>query len=125
ETYVNGIWVGSTKNWEEKRAYHVPAGVFKPGKNIIAVRVEDTGGGGGFYEDSTVLNLKTENSIVPLGNDWSFRVAKITSNAGGVGPNDYPSLLFNAMVNPLIPYAIRGVLCYQGEANADRAYQYR
>jgi len=61
ETYVNGVLAGSTRNWSEKRVYHVPIGVFKPGKNIIAVRVEDTGGGGGFYEDSTLVNLKTEN----------------------------------------------------------------
>ncbi|HEY2649437.1 MAG TPA: sialate O-acetylesterase [Puia sp.] len=125
ETYVNGIWVGSTKNWEEKRNYHVPAAVFKPGKNLIAVRVEDTGGGGGFYDDSATINLKTETGIIPLGDDWHFRVAKIAGNGGGIGPNDYPGLLFNAMVNPLIPYGIRGVLWYQGEANADRAYQYR
>jgi len=125
ETYVNGIRVGSTKNWEEKRIYHVPVSVFRPGKNVIAVRVEDTGGGGGFYEDSSAVNLKTENGTVPLGNNWHFRVAKIGDNGGGVGPNDYPSLLFNAMINPLIPYAIRGVLWYQGEANTGRAYQYR
>jgi sialate O-acetylesterase len=125
ETYVNGIWVGSTKNWEAKRMYHVPAGVFKTGKNVIAVRVEDTGGGGGFYDDSLVVNLNTENRVVPLGDNWHFRVAKIGGNGGGIGPNDYPSLLFNAMINPLIPYAIRGVLWYQGEANTGRAYQYR
>ena len=40
-------------------------------------------------------------------------------------PNLYPTLLFNAMVNPLIPYGIRGVLWYQGETNTGRAYQYR
>jgi sialate O-acetylesterase len=33
--------------------------------------------------------------------------------------------LFNGMVAPLIPYAIRGAIWYQGESNADRAYQYR
>lgn len=125
ETYVNGIRVGSTKNWEEKRNYHVPANVFRTGKNLIAVRLEDTGGGGGFYEDSSAVNLKTENGIVPLGDNWHFRVAKIANNSGGIGPNDYPSLLFNAMINPLIPYSIRGVLWYQGEANTGRAYQYR
>ena len=37
----------------------------------------------------------------------------------------FPALLYNAMIHPLIPYGIRGVLWYQGEANADRAYQYR
>jgi sialate O-acetylesterase len=114
ETYVNGIWVGSTKNWAEQRTYHVPASVFKTGKNLIAVRVEDTGGGGGFYEDSLAVNLKTENGIIPLGDNWHFRVAKIAGNSGGIGPNDYPGLLFNAMINPLVPYAIRGVLWYQG-----------
>ena len=29
-----------------------------------------------------------------------------------------PSTLFNAMVNPVIPYAIRGTIWYQGESNA-------
>ncbi len=36
-----------------------------------------------------------------------------------------PSALYNAMVAPLIPYYIRGVIWYQGESNARRAYQYR
>jgi sialate O-acetylesterase len=125
ETFVNGIKVGSTNSWEEKRIYHVSKGVFKPGKNIIAVRAEDTGGGGGFYEDSTAIYLSTDSLRIPLGENWSFRIAKILLNGGGIGPNDYPCLLFNAMINPLVPYSIRGVLWYQGEANAVRAYQYR
>jgi sialate O-acetylesterase len=125
ETYVNGIWVGSTKNWAENRAYRVPVGIFKTGKNIIAVRVEDTGGGGGFYGDSSAVYLKSEDGFISLSDNWRFRIAKITRNVSGVGPNDYPSLLFNAMINPLIPYGIRGVLWYQGEANTGRAFQYR
>ena len=36
-----------------------------------------------------------------------------------------PSWVFNAMIAPLIPFAIRGVIWYQGESNAGRAYQYR
>ena len=36
-----------------------------------------------------------------------------------------PSVLFNAMIHPLIPFAIRGAIWYQGESNAGRAYQYR
>ena len=63
--------------------------------------------------------------MIPLGDNWHFRIAKIAGSGGGIGPNDYPGLLFNAMINPLIPYAIRGVLWYQGETNAGRAYQYR
>lgn len=43
------------------------------------------------------------------------------------GPGHYntPGGLYNGMVAPLIPYAIRGVAWYQGEANAKRAAQYR
>ena len=35
------------------------------------------------------------------------------------------SMLYNAMIAPLAPYAIAGVIWYQGESNAGRAYQYR
>jgi sialate O-acetylesterase len=43
------------------------------------------------------------------------------------GPNerDWPSGLFNAMLTPMIPYGIRGVIWYQGESNSVRAWQYR
>ena len=33
--------------------------------------------------------------------------------------------LFNGMIAPLIPYAIRGVIWYQGESNSGRSYQYK
>jgi sialate O-acetylesterase len=124
-TYVNGIKVGATNSYNAKRNYAIPAGVLKEGKNVIAVRVEDTGGGGGIYGDSSDMKLTIDNNIIPLFGDWLFRVESVTGDAGTVGPNSYPTLLFNAMVNPLIPYAMEGVIWYQGEANAGRAYQYR
>lgn len=43
----------------------------------------------------------------------------------GPGHPHTPSGLYNAMIAPLIPYAIRGAIWYQGESNASRAYQYR
>lgn len=36
-----------------------------------------------------------------------------------------PAKLYNAMIHPLIPYTLKGVIWYQGEGNAGRAYQYR
>ena len=36
-----------------------------------------------------------------------------------------PSGLYNGMLRPLAPYAVKGVIWYQGESNAGRAYQYR
>jgi sialate O-acetylesterase len=40
-------------------------------------------------------------------------------------PNAYPTLLYNGMIKPLVPYGIKGAIWYQGEGNAGRAFQYR
>jgi len=39
--------------------------------------------------------------------------------------NRFPTVLFNAMINPLIPYTIKGTLWYQGEANASQPEKYK
>jgi sialate O-acetylesterase len=41
------------------------------------------------------------------------------------GPPSTPTVLFNGMIAPLIPYAIKGVIWYQGESNAGAALEYR
>lgn len=38
--------------------------------------------------------------------------------------NQIPTVLFNAMINPLIPYTIRGALWYQGESNRNEPNKY-
>ena len=124
-TYVNGTKVGSTAAYNAKRNYPVEPGILKEGKNVIAVRVDDTGGYGGIYGDSADMKLTIGNHPIPLYGAWHFKVEKITGGSASIGPNSYPTLLFNAMLNPLIPYAFRGVIWYQGETNAGRAYQYR
>ncbi|MBL0740060.1 sialate O-acetylesterase [Chryseolinea lacunae] len=125
ETFVNGVPVGSTKNqYSAKRVYNVPAGVLQEGKNVIAIRVEDTGGGGGVFGDAQDLSLAFASTKLPLAGAWTYRVEGVQKNAG-VGPNSYPTLLFNAMINPLLPMTIKGAIWYQGESNAGRAYQYR
>jgi len=43
-----------------------------------------------------------------------------------VGPKTpHLAALYNGMIVPLQPYAIRGAIWYQGESNAGRAFQYR
>ncbi|MBN2713344.1 MAG: 9-O-acetylesterase, partial [Planctomycetes bacterium] len=69
---------------------------------------------------------------VSLAGDWRY---KIESNLGMVppppsaplgegNPNTY-HILYDNMIVPILPYAIRGAIWYQGESNADRANQYR
>jgi sialate O-acetylesterase len=123
-TFVNGQLVGSTKGGKA-RAYAVPDGLLKPGRNVVAVRVTDTGGSGGLMGRPEQLKLANDNLTIPLAGKWKYRVANVFASSYKPGPNTYATQLFNAMINPLIPYAIEGAIWYQGESNAGRAYQYR
>ncbi len=123
-TYVNGQLVGSSKGLDP-RAYVLPEGLLKPGRNVIAVRVVDEGGAGGFMGDPEKMRLSIGNTDLPLQGAWQYRVAHVFASSYKPGPNSHATQLFNAMLNPLIPYAIQGVIWYQGESNAGRAYEYR
>lgn len=61
---------------------------------------------------------KAENQPLP---------ARPVQPRGPNGPDspNRPGNLYNGMINPLINFAIRGAIWYQGESNAGRAYQYR
>ncbi|WP_425510894.1 sialate O-acetylesterase [Xanthomonas albilineans] len=117
-TYVNGQQVGSTENrWNQARVYPVPATVLKPGVNRIAVQVTDLGGGGGLHgEDSERFVEVAGGARRPL-QGWKFRPAKVTVNLND-DKNHEPTLLYNAMIHPLQPFPVRGVIWYQGESNA-------
>lgn len=122
QTYINGVQVGTNNIWEAKRIYKIPTGLLKEGTNIIAVKITDYSGGGGIYGDPADMKIDFKDSAVALNGLWKFNVVNVRVS---VSPNSYPSLLYNAMVNPLIPYAFQGVLWYQGEANVTRAKQYK
>ncbi|MCI9844344.1 sialate O-acetylesterase [Flavobacterium pectinovorum] len=122
KTYVNGVEIGTNNLWDKKRIYKIPANILKEGRNVIAVRITDYSGGGGIYGDPSDLKIEFKNHNLALEGLWKFNVVQVKIS---VSPNSYPSLLYNAMVNPLVPFAIQGVLWYQGEANVWRANQYK
>ena len=125
DTYVNGIRVGGFNGYNQRRIYKLKPGVLKKGKNQIAIRVYDGGGGGGIIGEKKDMYLSLGSSRISLAGDWRFHVASLKQGGGSFGPNSYPSLLFNAMIAPITNLAIKGVIWYQGENNASRAYQYR
>lgn len=122
-TWVNGQQVGASNDWDAVRRYALPAGLLRAGRNVIAVRVQDDGGGGGFYGEDGAVRLETAAGVLPLSGLWRARVEGIVVKSQP-GPNDLPTLLFNGMVHPLIHYGLRGVIWYQGESNVPRAEQY-
>ncbi len=63
-----------------------------------------------------VAKAKQENKPAPR--------APVKPGVGGVNQNT-PSALYNGMIAPLLPFAIKGAIWYQGESNAGRAAEYR
>jgi len=133
-TYLNGTEVGHQNAHNTGRKYKVPAGLARAGRNVIAVRVLDTAGQGGFAgsKDEMTLTLAGDEKAEPvaLAGDWSFQASTPMGNLStppepsGSNPNRV-TVLYNGMIAPLKPFPIKGAIWYQGEGNASRAAQYR
>lgn len=141
--YVNGNKVGgfAGANYSNsKRAYKVSKRLLNKGANTIAIRAIDIGGPGTFK--GPMLLSSDSGSKISLTGYWSYRMAaeiykgklylygtehlnlKDKAAIFKVNPK-LPTVLFNAMIHPLIPYTIKGAIWYQGEENVGRAEQYK
>jgi len=63
-------------------------------------------------------------SRATLENDPEFDQILQRSKEFKAGNPNQASVLYNGMIHPIIPYAIRGAIWYQGESNRSRAAQY-
>jgi len=127
-TWVNGVQVGETRmQYNQPRRYRVSASALRAGVNQVAVRVSDFGGGGGIHGEPAEVFVQPAGGNARALADWSFRPSRVTV-ALVDDKNQHPTLLYNRMIHPLQPYAIRGVIWYQGESNANtvaEALKYR
>lgn len=86
--------------------------------NDVPIGLIDASWGGTPAESWTSMDaLKNETGLEPLLTHWN-------ENQENRSPSR-PACLFNGMVAPMIPYTIRGVVWYQGEANVGRGQQYQ
>jgi sialate O-acetylesterase len=123
-TWVNGVEVGRTsQRYADPRLYTIPAAALRAGKNVVAVRVEDTGGGGGIYGSPTSLYVEVGGVRRPLAGDWRFKVGAVSFQPDGQRINKIPTILYNRMIHPLLGFPIKGVIWYQGESNANSVEQ--
>lgn len=123
EVWVNGQKMQGHCDFTQPRVHPLPAGLLRAGANWIAVRVTDTGGGGGIDGDAADVRLDTPAGTVPLAGAWRARVEKVTMPSG-LTANDAPTLAHNGLIAPLGGLSFRGVLWYQGESNTSRAAAY-
>jgi sialate O-acetylesterase len=141
-TYWNDEEVGATgeetpQYWSTPRHYTVPGRLVKAGRNVLATRIFDHAGNGGFGGSPAQMTVTLVGGGAPmeLAGSWDYKVERELPPAavdygtrpsalGADDPNS-PTVLWNAMVQALTPFPTGGVIWYQGESNADRAYQYR
>lgn len=129
--WLNGQWVGASSWVENPRAYPIGDGILKPGKNVIAVRVFKVKTPGGFLSKANDLFLELgDHTKIPLAGEWR---GALSADCRPPHPlplafENYPTMpaiLFEGMIQPVAPLSLRGAIWYQGEANFQRAHQYR
>jgi sialate O-acetylesterase len=124
--YFNGEEI--CKNiWNASPTHHytIPASLVKNGKNTIAVRIAMLWGGGGLNPPAEDIYITDGSSKVSLAGKWLYKNDLETAFPKIRNYQYYSTVLFNAMIHPVIPYGIKGFIWYQGEANTGAAFDYR
>lgn len=142
-TYWNGDRIAATGHetpeaWTVPRWYTVPGRLVRSGRNVIAVRVFDHFGSGGFAGPASQMTVRPTAPAEPtisLAGSWSYKVERGLKPASadfsqrpqllGADNPTSPTVLWNAMIAPLARLPVAGVIWYQGESNTARAEEYR
>jgi sialate O-acetylesterase len=124
--FVNGVFAGTTGYRYPPRKYMLPANLLKAGKNTIVIRVISNEGQGGFVPGMPYRLMSADGGqAIDLGGAWQYQTGALTDPLPAATTFQYQPLgLFNGMIAPLLPYTIKGVIWYQGESNAGKAWEY-
>ena len=134
-TYVNGQQVGSTGYQYPPRRYDLPEGLLREGDNVITIRFINKYGTVHFIKEKPYLIAFGNDrfSLNPMPTDF-IRLSETWKHHGGtlmplcpssdVSLQNLPTTLYNAVVHPLAPYALSGVVWYQGESNVNNPAPY-
>ncbi len=134
EVYWNGRKIGSTGVDSVVHRYGVKGDLVNEGDNVLALRIFSACESGGVAPGGQ----RFQGNHVPFKGEWLAKVEYEFPPLDAAAMAEFPQrpptpidaqnvagYMYNAMISPLIPYAIRGVIWYQGEGNWNRGFQYR
>lgn len=128
--YINGRQVGAS-SWVENPRVYFAGSALKPGRNLVTLRIFKVKPSPGFLGAADEIRLVLgDGSVIPLAGEWKGKVS-VDARPPQPLPIGYdnlprmPGVLYRGMVAPIVPLAVTGAIWYQGESNAERAYQYR
>lgn len=138
--FWNGVEIGHTPDappeyYLAQRSYRVPGEQVKAGRNVIAVRIFSATEKAGLWQWGKKLEVPVPDPGA-INDEWLIRQESTLpplpadALASRPKPNSIPfrtvsSSLYNGMIAPLVPFAIKGAIWYQGENNAGRHAEYR
>lgn len=125
--YINRHLIGETGYRYPPRIYEVPKGVLQAGRNEICIRLVCTEGDGRITQGKEYCLRwdQPHEKFIDLRGQWEYQLRAVCSPAPKPEFfNRRPAGLFHGMVSPCLPYTVKGVVWYQGEANDSRPYQY-
>ena len=134
-TYVNGQQVGRTYYQYPPRRYDIPEGLLREGDNVITIRFIGKYGMAHFIPEKPYMlcfgaDRFSQNpmpqDVLPLSSQWKHHdgVAMPPCPSGDVSLQNMATTLYNAVLHPLAPYALSGVVWYQGESNTGNPAPY-
>ena len=134
-TFLNGQQIGQTGYQYPPRRYDIPEGLLKEGDNVITIRFINKFGAVHFipekpymlcFGDDRFSQNPMPADVMPLSPTWKMHVGAEMPNcpSGDVSLQNIPTTLYNAVLHPLAPYAINGVVWYQGESNTGNPAPY-
>ena len=134
-TYLNGKQIGQTGYQYPPRRYDIPEGMLKEGDNVIAIRFINKFGAVHFipekpymlcFGDDRLSQNPMPKDVQPLSQLWKMKVGAEMPQcpSSDVSLQNLPTTLYNAVLYPLAPYAINGVVWYQGESNTGNPTPY-
>ncbi len=128
--WFNGQVIGDTLMPWEDRTYTVPGALVHAGANLLALRVLAEGDDGGFTGAAMAMTAAVKDETpIPIADGWRLSPGPDGAALGRipslVGLDQWvPASLYDGQIAPLLPYALRGFLWYQGEQNTSAPEQY-
>lgn len=123
EIYFNGVKLDAQQFLPSKKL-SVPKSLLVKGDNTIAIRIRSLWANGILGSDVASLYFIQNGKRTILPDTWVCDPAIEPKYPDLPKERNNQGVLFNAMIAPLIPYSIKGVLWYQGEANTWRPKDY-
>lgn len=124
-TFVNRKRVGNTTYEFPPRKYSFDSSILHEGENEVVVQLVAEKGMPNFTKGK-LYQLELKDTTILLADGWQMAVG---ANTEPCPPSTYfvdtPVGLYNAMIHPLGQLYIRGMVWYQGEANAGRPFHYQ